>query len=97
MRTLVKTTALALATLPIAGAALAAGGDLGQTDKQPTNWVAIIMFAIFVAATLWITKWAAGRTRSATPAAWPARPRSGSQWTAASCATEPGRVPQRAR
>ena len=65
MRTLVKTTALALATLPIAGAALAAGGDLGQTDKQPTNWVAIIMFAIFVAATLWITKWAAGRTRSA--------------------------------
>ena len=65
MRTLVKTTALALATLPIAGAALAAGGDLGQTDKQPTNWVAISMFAIFVAATLWITKWAAGRTRSA--------------------------------
>ncbi len=65
MRTIVKTTALALATLPIAGAALAAGGDLGQTDKQPTNWVAIIMFAIFVAATLWITKWAAGRTRSA--------------------------------
>ena len=65
MRTIVKTTALALATLPIAGAALAAGGDLGQTDKQPTNWVAISMFAIFVAATLWITKWAAGRTRSA--------------------------------
>ena len=65
MRTLVKTTALALATLPIAGAALAAGGDLGQTDKQPTNWVAISMFAVFVIATLWITKWAAARTRSA--------------------------------
>ena len=28
--------------------ALAAGGDLGQVDKQPTNWVAIGMFAAFV-------------------------------------------------
>src|SRR5690606_7489688 len=38
---------------------------IGQTDKQPTNWVAISMFAVFVLATLWITKWAAARTRSA--------------------------------
>lgn len=65
MKTIARYVSVALATLPVAGAALAAGGDLGQTDKQPTNWVAIIMFGVFVAATLWITKWAAGRTRSA--------------------------------
>jgi cation/acetate symporter len=51
--------------LLIAGAALAAGGDLGQVDKQPTNWVAISMFAVFVIGTLFITKWAASRTKSA--------------------------------
>jgi cation/acetate symporter len=45
--------------------ALAAGADLGQADKQATNWTAIVMFAIFVAFTLWITKWAAAKTRSA--------------------------------
>jgi cation/acetate symporter len=49
----------------IAGVALAAGGDLGQVDKQPTNWVAISMFAVFVIGTLFITKWAAARTKSA--------------------------------
>ncbi|MBQ0959120.1 cation acetate symporter [Ideonella sp. 4Y11] len=49
----------------VAGTALAAGADLGQTTKQATNWTAIVMFAIFVAATLWITKWAAAKTRSA--------------------------------
>ena len=48
-----------------AGAAFAAGGDLGPTVKQATNWTAISMFSVFVVATLWITKWAAGRTRSA--------------------------------
>jgi cation/acetate symporter len=48
-----------------AGAAFAAGGDVGQAAKQATNWTAIAMFAIFVAGTLWITKWAAMRTRSA--------------------------------
>ena len=60
-----RTAALALLTLLASGAALAAGGDLGQVDKQPTNWVAITMFSIFVVATLFITKWAATRTRSA--------------------------------
>ncbi|MFS4460670.1 cation acetate symporter [Bdellovibrio sp. HCB2-146] len=44
--------------------ASAAGGDLGQVEKQPINWIAIIMFALFVVATLWITKVAATRTRS---------------------------------
>src|SRR5689334_2947669 len=58
--------ALAGATgFSIAAVALAAGGDLGAVDKQPTNWVAISMFAVFVVATLFITKWAAARTKSA--------------------------------
>ena len=48
-----------------AGAAVAAGADLGQTTQQATNWVAIAMFAGFVAITLGITKWAASKTRSA--------------------------------
>ena len=64
MRCLFSTFAGAAAAL-IAGAALAAGGDLGQVDKQATNWVAISMFAVFVVATLFITKWAAARTKSA--------------------------------
>lgn len=55
----------AAAVLAASGTALAAGGDFGQTERQPTNWTAIIMFATFVLATLGITKWAAGRTRSA--------------------------------
>jgi cation/acetate symporter len=48
-----------------AGLALAAGADLGQMQKQSTNWTAISMFAVFVAFTLWVTKWAAAKTRSA--------------------------------
>ncbi|HNP05329.1 MAG TPA: cation acetate symporter [Rhodocyclaceae bacterium] len=55
----------ALAALALAGGALAAGGDLGQTQQQATNWTAISMFAIFVAGTLYITKWAASKTKSA--------------------------------
>lgn len=43
----------------------AAGADLGQLQKQPINWTAIIMFTIFVVATLWITKWAAAKSKSA--------------------------------
>ena len=60
-----RTLAALAALLTASGAALAAGGDLGETAKQATNWIAIIMFTGFVAATLWITKWAAGRTKSA--------------------------------
>ncbi len=56
---------LVLLSSLIGGAALAAGADLGQTAKQATNWTAISMFALFVVGTLWITKWAAARTRSA--------------------------------
>jgi cation/acetate symporter len=43
----------------------AAGADLGQAQKQATNWTAIGMFAAFVVATLFITKWAAAKTKSA--------------------------------
>ena len=56
---------VALTALLSANVALAAGGDLGQVDKQPTNWTAISMFAVFVIGTLWITKWAASKTKSA--------------------------------
>ena len=56
---------LPLAALIGAGVAVAAGADLGQAEKQATNWTAISMFGIFVLFTLWITKWAAARTKSA--------------------------------
>jgi len=56
---------VALLTLLATGAAFAAGADLGQVDKQPTNWVAIGMFGTFVVGTLFITKWAASKTKSA--------------------------------
>ncbi|MDZ5636323.1 MULTISPECIES: cation acetate symporter [unclassified Janthinobacterium] len=62
-----KLACLAALTL-LAGASssvLAAGADLGQAVKQPTNWTAIIMFAAFVIFTLFITKWAAAKTKSA--------------------------------
>jgi len=49
----------------VAGTAMAAGADLGQTAKQATNWVAIIMFGFFVIITLFITKWAANKTKTA--------------------------------
>ncbi|MFZ2268308.1 MAG: cation acetate symporter [Azonexus sp.] len=54
-----------LAALLAAGAACAAGADLGQTQQQATNWTAIAMFGAFVGLTLFITKWAAGKTKTA--------------------------------
>jgi len=51
--------------LACTGAVWAAGDSLGQTVKQPTNWTAIAMFAVFVVFTLFITKWAASKTKSA--------------------------------
>ena len=47
------------------GIVLAAGADLGQATKQATNWTAIGMFGVFVGFTLWVTKWAAAKTKSA--------------------------------
>ncbi len=58
-------TAVAILLAGAAGVAFGAGADLGQTQQQATNWTAITMFAIFVGATLWITKWAAGKTKTA--------------------------------
>ncbi|MGA7479762.1 MAG: cation acetate symporter [Azonexus sp.] len=61
----IKHLLAAVAALAVAGGALAAGADLGNTAKQATNWTAIAMFGIFVAGTLYITKWAAGKTKTA--------------------------------
>jgi cation/acetate symporter len=61
----VQRIVLAIAALAVAGLAYAAGPDAGQTVKQATNWTAITMFAVFVAITLGITKWAAARTKTA--------------------------------
>ena len=62
-----KAMQIFLATLAlIAGtSALAAGADIGDAAKQATNWTAILMFGTFVVGTLWITKWAAAKTKSA--------------------------------
>ncbi len=54
-----------LALFGVSAAAWAAGADLGQAQRQPTNWTAIGMFGVFVIGTLYITKWAAAKTRSA--------------------------------
>ncbi|MBW8315032.1 MAG: cation acetate symporter [Hydrogenophaga sp.] len=54
-----------LALFGVSFAAWAAGADLGQAEKQATNWTAISMFAMFVVGTLFITKWAAAKTKSA--------------------------------
>lgn len=59
-----KHLAAALGLAVLAGSAWAAP-DLGEAQKQATNWTAILMFAAFVIGTLWITKWAASRTKSA--------------------------------
>ncbi len=54
-----------LALFGVSAVAWAAGADLGQADKQPTNWTAIGMFGAFVLFTLFVTKWAASKTKSA--------------------------------
>jgi len=51
---------LCLAIIPCGAIA----GVSGQAVRQPTNWTAIAMFALFVLLTLWITKRAAARTRT---------------------------------
>ena len=52
----------ALGALPLG--AQAADAISGAVERQPTNWQAIIMFVVFVGATLGITWWASKRTRS---------------------------------
>ncbi|MDY7573627.1 cation acetate symporter [Actimicrobium sp. CCI2.3] len=61
----IKRLFMAAALLALAGTVYAAGPDLGQVAKQPTNWTAIGMFSAFVIFTLFITKWAAAKTKSA--------------------------------
>ena len=55
--------------LPLAGLIstplLAADAISGEVQRQPLNISAIVMFVIFVAATLFITYWASKRNRSA--------------------------------
>ena len=63
MRRLTKLTA-ALGLCAVAALAFAGGPLEGITEKQATNWHAIIMFCIFVAMTMGITYWAASRTKS---------------------------------
>jgi len=55
-------TLLSLAVLPFSGHA--ADAITGAVERQPLNIQAIIMFVIFVGATLYITYWASKRTRS---------------------------------
>nr|WP_229804481.1 cation acetate symporter [Paludibacterium paludis] len=52
-----------LALLPVFAAA--ADAVAGEVKRQPVNTTAIVIFLLFVAATLGITYWAARRTRSA--------------------------------
>jgi cation/acetate symporter len=56
---------LALAALGAVPASAFAADVIQGAEKQATNWTAIVMFAAFVAMTLYITKWAASKTKSA--------------------------------
>ncbi|MFC0132687.1 cation acetate symporter [Massilia eurypsychrophila] len=54
------------ALLLLTAAGLAGAADvIGATEQQPRNWTAIAMFGAFVVLTLFITKWAAAKTKSA--------------------------------
>lgn len=53
-----------LLALMLPFSALAADAITGAVQRQATNYQAIIMFTIFVGATLGITYWASKRTRS---------------------------------
>ncbi|WP_310493219.1 cation acetate symporter [Dechloromonas sp.] len=54
----------ALGLLVVAAMAFAGGPLEGVTEKQATNWHAIIMFCLFVCMTMGITYWASSRTKS---------------------------------
>ncbi len=56
---LVTLAALASLATPVLAAPAIEGGE-----RQPLNIEAIVMFLVFVTATLYITKWAAGRVKS---------------------------------
>ena len=48
----------------VAATPVLAAPVIGESVKQQTNYIAIGMFLLFVGFTLFITKWAAGRTKS---------------------------------
>ncbi|WP_346429726.1 cation acetate symporter [Paracoccus sp. DMF-8] len=52
-------------TAPLLMPTLALADVIQGGTKQATNWTAIVMFAVFVVGTLFITKWAASQTKSA--------------------------------
>jgi cation/acetate symporter len=54
----------ALGFFAVAAMAFAGGPLEGVTEKQATNWHAIIMFCLFVMMTMGITYWASSRTKS---------------------------------
>ncbi|NTV68800.1 MAG: cation acetate symporter [Azonexaceae bacterium] len=54
----------ALGLFAVAAMAFAGGPLEGVTEKQATNWHAIIMFCLFVCMTMGITYWASSRTKS---------------------------------
>jgi len=63
MNTILKTLfTFLIAAVPMLAMA---AGDIEGGEKAATNWSAISMFVIFVGATLYITFWAAQRTKSA--------------------------------
>ncbi|PCD76940.1 cation acetate symporter [Pseudothioclava arenosa] len=60
-----KRILLAFGLTALASVAYAAGDAIeGEVQRQPTNWTAIGMFLFFVIATLFLTGWAAKRTKS---------------------------------
>jgi cation/acetate symporter len=58
------TALIAGSLLAVSFTVFAAGGAIEGVQKQPLNISAIAMFMVFVLATLGITKWAAGKTKS---------------------------------
>jgi cation/acetate symporter len=54
-----------LALLAVTGAVWAATGSAAAAGRQLTNWPAIMSFGFFVVATLYASKWAAAKSRSA--------------------------------
>ena len=58
------TALIAGSLLAVSFAVFAAGGAIEGVEKQPLNISAIAMFMVFVLATLGITKWAAGKTKT---------------------------------
>jgi len=64
-KTSLITAFVSLAAMLVVGAAVAAGAIEGEAVKRPVNISAIVMFLLFVTGTLFITYWAARRTRTA--------------------------------